>query len=272
QVCKADQEDNLHYLDSALAYARAQQVPVEEESSFFGTLGEIALAVIAIPFSIAGCSSEEGEPPVNKISNGNFCDYDDECKSGNCAKVGNEYFCKPWGYDSSDNYDAGSGSADAGSYVPEEECVSHDHKGCFNEVSVYWYDSCGNSEVIYDTCTDGICQNANCVPCPDGKVKKVYCQDEDQDHFGDPKTKFWACEPPGEKVVFTLFNEPWMYYNNQSDKYFTDGDAEGCSDCNDKNADINPFAVNYLETCESIIDYNCNTMIHEGCCYDPECN
>ncbi len=64
-----------------------------------------------------------------------------------------------------------------------DTCASHANKQCISNI-VYWYDSCGALEDIYQNCntTNQICQNAQCVnkapvtppPATTGQVKSCY--------------------------------------------------------------------------------------------------
>ena len=67
-------------------------------------------------------------------------------------------------------------------------CTSHATKSCSGN-SVYWYDSCGHQEEIYQTCTGSqVCNNAQCqnVVCDSGSdcgtngyIGSVFCQNGD---------------------------------------------------------------------------------------------
>ncbi len=181
QVCSENQERNLQILESAQAMIQVQNtinsIHIEEEPGFFETLGDIAVGIVLLPFSIVGCSSEDPKsPPVyddpsdyNK-SNGESCSADGQCNSNNCNSD-NE--CAP-DTRPSPNYDAGSnqGSADAGYYAPDTyvpkpkpECTltGYHYKGCYNG-DVYLLDSCGVAGQKIEECASGMyCNNGACL-------------------------------------------------------------------------------------------------------------
>ncbi len=81
----------------------------------------------------------------------------------------------------------------------------------------------------------------NCNDLIDEGLVRTYWPDLDGDGFGDPLSPIQSCE------------ELEGYINNNQD-------------CDDSNAEINPFAE---ELCDEI-DNNCNYGIDEGCFEEPE--
>ncbi len=49
--------------------------------------------------------------------------------------------------------------------VVQQICASHDHKACCGN-NLYWYDSCGNKEDMFQDCGAAGCSNAACLPPP----------------------------------------------------------------------------------------------------------
>jgi len=90
------------------------------------------------------------------------CTYDPRCGWTSC---GDNYMAK-WN-SSINNFDiinaCSAGNKWISSLVCKNNCVSHYSKACSNG-SVYWYDSCGVKEDLYQGCSaNQICQNAQCV-------------------------------------------------------------------------------------------------------------
>lgn len=75
-----------------------------------------------------------------------------------------------------DNDNCGS-NEDCISYTCESSCISSSEKRCLNG-DVYWYDSCGNPQDMYDDClSNEQCQNAQCIPTRD-VCDGVVCQNK----------------------------------------------------------------------------------------------
>ncbi|MFC1488848.1 putative metal-binding motif-containing protein [Thermodesulfobacteriota bacterium] len=81
-------------------------------------------------------------------------------------------------------------------------CVDNDHKGC-DGTTVYWYDSCGVKENVYENCilSGKICEEGSCVTAPDCSAYPSGCvwrlesntDDIDEDCCAELDGDDWEC-------------------------------------------------------------------------------
>lgn len=71
QLCQDNQEDNLHYLNSALAFTSRQKTNCPEEPSFWTQAGYAALSIVLFPLALTGCAD------ASEDSDEYYPDYDD---------------------------------------------------------------------------------------------------------------------------------------------------------------------------------------------------
>ncbi len=113
-----------------------------------------------------GCATDTetggGSGNTGYVNNGS---YDYLRCSGNSVywfdRYGNQKsLYQTCGYNQTCNNDSCVTNTNTNTNTQPTNCVAHTSKGCFNN-SVYWYNSCGTMQEVYQTC-NGTCQEGQC--------------------------------------------------------------------------------------------------------------